>query len=170
MTVITLGLPMVLLMAGVVPAQDKPAPVDDKVEKIASQPVRDLGLDKEDIPEVLQRAVDSPYAPPPSRTCRGLHQALGELNAVLGEDFNVGAKGNEDRAENMAEAVGKTVINSLIPFRGLVREVSGAAPAERRLKAAIMAGIARRGFLRGLASTKGCRNVQTKARRHQDGK
>ncbi len=48
-------------------------------------------------------------------------------------------------------------MNSLIPFRGLVREVSGAGPAERRLNAAIDAGIARRGFLRGLQRAEGWR-------------
>ena len=49
------------------------------------------------------------------------------------------------------------MVNSLIPFRGIVREVSGAAPAERRLAAAIDAGFARRGFLRGVLSARGCR-------------
>jgi len=49
------------------------------------------------------------------------------------------------------------VVNSLIPLRGLVREVSGAAPADRRLEAAIDAGLARRGYLRGLAVSRGCR-------------
>ena len=49
------------------------------------------------------------------------------------------------------------IVNSLIPFRGLVREVTGAAPAERRLQAAIGAGLARRGYLRGLAETRHCK-------------
>ena len=53
--------------------------------------------------------------------------------------------------------VGRTVVNSLIPFRGLVREISGAAPAERRLNAAIQASFARRGFLRGVATGRGCK-------------
>jgi CheY-like chemotaxis protein len=40
---------------------------------------------------------------------------------------------------------------------GLVREISGAAPAERRLQAAVTAGIARRGYLRGLAGARSCK-------------
>lgn len=79
------------------------------------------------------------------------------MNGVLGADFTVGREANENRTGKIAEAVGKTVVNSLIPFRGLVREISGAAPAERRLQAAVTAGIARRGYLRGLASAKGCK-------------
>ncbi|QGP79781.1 hypothetical protein [Sphingobium sp. CAP-1] len=129
----------------------------DKAGKIATQPARDVGLDKDEIPPVLLKAVENPYASPPSRTCKGLKASLGELNAVLGEDFTVGAKANENRTGKIAEAVGKTVVNSLIPFRGLVREISGAAPAERRLQAAVTAGIARRGYLRGIAGAKGCK-------------
>ena len=57
----------------------------------------------------------------------------------------------------LAEAGGKAVVNSIIPFRGLVREVSGAAPAQRQLNAAIDAGLARRGYLRGVARGRNCR-------------
>lgn len=142
--------------------KEEPAKRDDTLKKagdIATQPARDVGLDKDKIPDVLTRAVQNPYAAPPSRTCNGLKASLGELNAVLGPDFTVGEAANENRTGKIAEAVGKTVINSLIPFRGLVREISGAAPAERRLQAAVTAGIARRGYLRGLAATKGCKIV-----------
>lgn len=129
----------------------------DKAGNIATQPARDIGLDKDEIPPVLLKAVDNPYVMPPSRTCKGLKASLAELNAVLGDDFTVGAKANENRTGKIAEAVGKTIVNSLIPFRGLVREISGAAPAERRLQAAVTAGVARRGYLRGYAAAKGCK-------------
>jgi hypothetical protein len=49
------------------------------------------------------------------------------------------------------------VVNSIIPFRGVVRELSGSAEADRRLQAATDAGIARRGFLRGVQRIRGCR-------------
>ena len=141
-----------LLLSGTALAQDKDKPRDDTLDRageIASQP--------DEIPPVLLKAVENPYATPPSRTCTGLNRGLGELNAVLGDDFVAGKEANENRTGKIASAVGKTVVNSLIPFRGLVREISGAAPAERRLQAAVTAGIARRGYLRGLASAKGCK-------------
>jgi len=47
-------------------------------------------------------------------------------------------------------------VNTLLPFRGIVREVSGAAPAERKLAAAVGAGFARRGYLRGLHQARRC--------------
>ena len=78
---------------------------------------------------MLTKAVDNPYAAPASRSCKGLNRELGALNAALGEDFTASKEANEDRTGKIAEAIGKTIVNSLIPFRGLVREISGAAPA-----------------------------------------
>jgi hypothetical protein len=78
---------------------------------------------------------------------------------VLGADYVVGNEVKENRAGKLAEAGGKTVINSIIPFRSLVREVTGAAPADRRLNAALDAGYARRGFLRGVHARQGCKTT-----------
>jgi hypothetical protein len=41
----------------------------------------------------------------------------------------------------------------------VVREISGAAAADRELAAATQAGFARRGFLRGVHQTRGCSDV-----------
>ncbi len=158
-TIIT-GVSMLMLLASAANAQEKEKKKDDTLDKagqIAIQPVRDIGLDKEEIAKLLQDALENPYAPPTSRTCKGLNKDMDELNAILGPDFTVGKDANENRVGKVAEAVGKAVVNSLIPFRGLVREISGAAPAERRLRAAVAAGMARRGYLRGMAVTKGCK-------------
>lgn len=157
---ITASTAMILLLLSVPAlAQEQQKPKDDTLDKagtIATQPARDVGIDKQEIPPVLTKAVENPYATPP-KTCKGLQAAMDELTAVLGPDFTVGKKENEDRTGKIAEAVGKTVVNSLIPFRGLVREISGAAPAQRRLEAAVAVGIARRGYLRGYAQAKGCK-------------
>jgi hypothetical protein len=125
--------------------------------EIASQPVTDVGAKKKEIPPVLQRAIAAPYGMTGAANCAQIRSNLSQLNAVLGPDFVAGTTVNENRASKIAEAGGKTIVNSILPFRGLVREVSGAAPAQRRLNAAIDAGYARRGFLRGLARTKNCK-------------
>jgi hypothetical protein len=91
-----------------------------------------------------------------AKTCEQLAPAMVELDQVLGPDFATGSEKKENRAGKIAEAGGTTIVNALIPFRGLVREISGAAPAKRRLNAAIDAGFARRGFLRGVHRTRGC--------------
>jgi len=129
----------------------------DKAGDIASQPARDVGIAKTKIPPILSEAAKNPYAAPSGRKCNALIADMAVLNEALGPDFSANEEENENRAGKIAEASGKMIINSLIPFRGLVREVTGAAPAERRLRAAIAAGIARRGYLRGLAESRHCK-------------
>jgi hypothetical protein len=124
---------------------------------IAVQPLRDINAKKTVIPPALQRAIAAPYAPAGTANCAQIQSGLRALNAALGPDFGTGTAHNEDRASQIATEGGKAVVNSIIPFRGLVREVSGAAPAERRLNAAIDGGYARRGFLRGMAAAKNCK-------------
>lgn len=125
--------------------------------KIATQPGRDVGAIKTNIPPVLQDAAEAPYSMAGIKTCRDISAAFHALTDVIGPDFKAGEVKKENRAGKLAEAGGKTIINSFIPFRGLVREVTGAAPAERRLERAITAGYARRGFLRGMHQVRKCR-------------
>lgn len=128
-----------------------------KAGEIATQPARDVGIAKTKIPAILVDAQQQPYAPPSKSGCAGIGTDIAALNEVLGPDFTSDAKANEDKFGKLAAAGGEAVVNSLIPFRGLVREVSGAAPAERRLDAAVNAGLARRGFLHGLATARKCK-------------
>jgi hypothetical protein len=57
----------------------------------------------------------------------------------------------------LAAAGATSVINSIIPYRSMVREISGAAPADRHMKAVVDAGLARRGFLRGVQHKQRCK-------------
>lgn len=143
------------------PAQDSGDKKEDKTldtaGDIASQPAKDVGIAKTKIPPVLSEAVKNPYATPGNGKCAAIQRDMATLNEALGPDFSASEVENEDRVGKIAEAGGKMIVNSLIPFRGLVREVTGAAPAQRRLEAAIGAGLARRGYLRGIAVTRGCK-------------
>lgn len=151
---------ILLLLGTTALAQEEGKKRDDTLDKageIASQPARDVGIEKTQVPPILVAAEENPYAAPSGKTCKALNGDMAALNKVLGPDFTIGREANEDRTSKIAEGVGKSLVNSLIPFRGVVREISGAAPAERRLRAAIAAGLARRGYLRGMASAKGCK-------------
>ncbi|TRW14164.1 hypothetical protein [Glacieibacterium frigidum] len=152
---------MLSLMLFLVAAQpgDQPDKFGDTVKRggeIISQPVKDVGAEKIKIPPVLERAQDNPYDLDGLKTCAQIGQETAALTEALGPDFAVGRDKPENKAGRLAEAGGKTIINALIPFRGLVREISGAGPAQRRLNAAIDAGFARRGFLRGIALSRKC--------------
>lgn len=142
------------------PQQAEPGRWDDtrkKALEIGSQPARDVGMSKREVPPILQKAYDDPYSLAGLKSCKALAAEVTNLNGVLGPDYVVGNEYKENRAGKLAEAGGKTLINSIIPFRGLVREVTGAAPADRQMNAAIDAGLARRGFLRGVHLKQGCK-------------
>jgi len=129
----------------------------EKAAEIATQPVRDLGVAKPEIPPVLVRATAAPYALAGLGSCEALAAEMGELTAALGPDFTVAGEAKEEnKVAKVAEAGGKAVVNSIIPFRGVVRELTGAAARQRRLDDAIDAGFARRGFLHGVSLMKAC--------------
>jgi len=137
--------------------KEKVVETGKRAGEIATQPVRDVGVQKIDIPPPIQQAAAAPYSLKGLKGCAQLNRAIFELNDVLGPDYDGAVTVHENKAGKLAEAGGKTIVNTIIPFRGLVREISGAAPAERRLNAAIRAGFARRGFLRGVATARRCR-------------
>jgi hypothetical protein len=123
---------------------------------IATQPLQDLNVKNKRIPEVLELARGGPYELAGAGNCAAINRNIAALSNVLGTDFDT----PEDRRPNrgrQAANVGKSVVQSLIPFRGVIREVTGAAGAQREWDAAVDAGIARRGFLRGVARMRGCR-------------
>lgn len=135
-------------------ADSKVETTAEKAAEIATQPARDLGVAKPEVPDVLVQATANPYAPQSTATCEELASAIAALNKHLGPDFTTANP--ENKAEKLAAAGGRAIINSIIPFRSLVREMTGAAEAQRRLEDAVDAGYSRRGFLRGIQRAKNC--------------
>lgn len=136
-------------------APEKPITERDVGAKdVALTPLSDLNLKKGEIPEILLDAQDDPYDLTGLTRCPQIAAELGELNAVLGDDLDVAvAKRGGVQAGRAAQAA----LGSFIPFRGLIREVSGANAQDRKIQAAIVAGSARRGFLKGVGQQRGCR-------------
>jgi len=127
---------------------------DPNAVDVAKTPVTDLNIDKEEIPELLIGAQRQPYDLKGLNSCPKIGAAILELDDLLGPDMDL-PQAERDRIS--AGRVAKTVVGSLIPFRGLVREVSGANEHERRVRAAIQAGMARRGFLKGVGEAHKCK-------------
>ncbi|WP_296596049.1 hypothetical protein [Phenylobacterium sp.] len=123
---------------------------------ILAQPIRDAGLLTAEIPDPLVRATIDPYALPDPASCTEIQSEIGDLNGVLGSDLAGDFGPREGRAARLAEAGGRAAVNSLIPFRVVVRELTGAAPAQRRFQAAVDLGYARRGFLRAVYRLRNC--------------
>lgn len=151
-----LALALALLGAAPLAAQDQPEPVADRepdAEDVAMTPLRDLNLSKDPIPELLLAAQAAPYDTTGLRRCRDIGAAIARIDAVLGPDIDV-ATDESDRIS--VGRIARSAVGSLLPFRSIVREVTGAADHERQFEQAIHAGAVRRGFLKGLGQQRGC--------------
>lgn len=146
---------LALLLAALAPApllaQAKP-PEGSVIE----QPLRDVNLKGDDIPDLLQRVARNPYSREGTRSCRTVTQQIRDLDAILGRDVDVPLAKDEDPTERIANTALRDAVNSLIPGRGIIREITGAAGRQRRAAAAYYAGGLRRAFLKGVASARGC--------------
>lgn len=140
------------------PEAEKPkAPVTSKeitAVDVAATPVTDLNLRKDEIPQLLIDAQATPYSVSGLSRCAQIAAKVGEFDAVLGDDIDLPQ--TEGRRVSGGR-VAQWVVGSFIPFRGLIREVSGANGQQLKLQAAIQAGVARRSFLKGVGEAKGCR-------------
>ncbi len=112
---------------------------------------------KEEAPAILLAARADPYGLSGLRQCRDFRRAIGELDEILGYDVDATGPEGEPLPGRLAEAGAKAVVSSLIPFRGLVREATGAASTDRELREVLVAGTARRSFLKGYAKARGCK-------------
>ncbi|MCG2842728.1 hypothetical protein L6Q21_17265 [Sandaracinobacter sp. RS1-74] len=131
--------------------------IGKKAENIARQPIMDVGLMRENPPEVLRDAQKAPYTLAGIRNCNDLRRAVAELDTYLGPDVDAVDEKGDALTERLAEAGAKSIVNSLIPFRGLVREATGAAEADRRFRMMVASGMARRGYLKGVAQERKCK-------------
>lgn len=144
------------------PTQAQKADPDQSMEThakdAATTPVKDVGLKKTKIPAKLIAIQDDPYSLVGLRRCAAIIKEVKELNVVLAADVNEKVdKSKAEKREETAGRVGGGLLGGLIPFRGIVREVSGAAGDERKYNRAVYAGVVRRGFLKGVGRERGCK-------------
>lgn len=151
---------MALSLVLVAPAagQTVVAPPNVTAGDVATTPLDTLNLKKDEIPPILLAAREDTYTVKGMRTCRAIGAEIVELDAVLGPDIDVAAdKTRDEKRGNAMGQVAKSVINSFIPFGGVIKEVTGAASKERQWQIALYAGASRRAFLKGYGQARGCR-------------
>lgn len=121
---------------------------------VATTPLSDLNIKKQGIPQVLLDAEVRPYSLAGMSSCPRIAGAVRQLDTILGEDIDVqAARGLKPSPGRVAQSV----LGSFIPFRGVIRELSGANAQEKKVQAAVYAGSARRAFLKGVGQSRGCR-------------
>lgn len=155
-------LPAVFLIGTAAPLQasqeqspDKPVTERDvSAGDVVRTPISDLNLRKGEIPALLIDAQADPYGVAGLRKCGQLTSAIADLDAVLGDDIDLPADG---KPKLSAGRVAQAAVGAFIPFRGLIREISGANEQDRKLLLAVQAGFARRAFLKGYGQARGCR-------------
>lgn len=132
------------------------------VGNAATAPLVDLNIKREQIPALLKE-IRNPYNVDPAIDCTQIAARVEALNAVLGRDWDIpppDKKSLEERATDGAStALLDTVASEasgLIPYRGLVRTVSGANRHKKKVFKAYERGSHRRTYLKGIGIMKGC--------------
>lgn len=138
-------------LAGCATVGDPKAPQNPVVAALA-QPFRDLSLIQGQLPSGLRQVAAEPYRQ--LRDCSAIRAGLAELEGWLGADIDVAATGRENGAAGLAGDVVTGAVN--LPFRGVVRRLSGAHKRDRDAAAVILGGMVRRGFLKGQRAALGC--------------
>ncbi|MEE4288985.1 MAG: hypothetical protein V2J14_06415 [Erythrobacter sp.] len=128
--------------------QEEPDAMD-----VARTPLDDFNIDTDEIPPVLVEAAADPYDATGLIGCNHIVAQIAVLDNLLGPDFDIP---QEEGGGISAGRVAQSVVGSFIPFRGIVREVSGANKKRRELQTAITAGMVRRGYLKGMGEQRGC--------------
>ncbi len=151
-------LPFALLLISAPALAQRPTPGPDKdVGDVATQPLSDVNLKRKDVPPELTAIMANPYDLTGLRKCRQIIAAVRELHGVLGPDADeADDMSRDEKRKQSALTMAGGMIGSLIPFRFLVREISGANKAEQEYRAAIYAGVMRRSFLKGYGKARRC--------------
>lgn len=132
------------------------APEDSTIKDTANSVTEPF--DGKEVPPKLLAIQENPYSLAGLGKCAAIIGEVNELNAVLGPDVN--EQVDKDRAKKREETAGRvagTVAGGIIPFRGLIGEVTGANAERRRYALAVYAGTVRRGFLKGVGLERGCK-------------
>jgi len=127
----------------------------ENIQGAVSAPLRDVNVLRTKIPPILLEAMADPYQRPNPNTCAGISAAVLPLNGALGADDIM------ERGQRTALGAVATLSSGMIPFRGWVRQLSGAERHDSLVQAAILSGAVRRAYLKGLGESKGCKPPAT---------
>ena len=151
---------MLLLAAAPALAQNRDDQKDLQWEDAAKTPLRDLNVMPDKIPQVLRDAHEDAYRPPRQLSCRGIANEIQDLEDVLGDDFDAPPPPpptKEEKRTGTANMVLKGAAGSIVPFRGWVRQLTGAERHAQAVQSAVAAGRVRRAYLKGLGQSIRCR-------------
>jgi hypothetical protein len=170
---VTVALAATLCLAGAALGQAQPPPgagqgelqTPDRnntasVPNAVVAPLHDLNITRQPIPPVLLAAITNPYDPVRPRTCAEITRQLEVLQFALGPDLD---EPETPQSPSLTLHNGKIALallhgaaESLLPFAGFVRTLSGAGHHDELVIEAITAGSVRRGYLKGMGEVMNC--------------
>ncbi|RIJ14367.1 hypothetical protein D1227_15535 [Henriciella mobilis] len=142
----------------------------------AMTPLRDLNLQREPIPAILQE-IENPYDIPADISCPEIEQQVAALNEVLGPDWDALPRHEADptvsdyAADEASEEVLDIIADeagAIIPYRSWVRRLSGAKAYQKKVSQAEKRGSHRRTYLKALGFMKGCEGLAAPYREPSD--
>ncbi|MGB1068344.1 MAG: hypothetical protein ACPH4G_07630 [Henriciella sp.] len=128
----------------------------------AQSPLQDLNLRRDEIPALLLE-IKNPYDVSRDINCRQIRSQVADLDELLGRDWDVAPEARRGLQERAVDGASTAFIDtvasgasSFIPYRGVVRSLSGASAYEKKLHKAYERGSHRRTFLKGIGLMKNC--------------
>lgn len=132
---------------------------DEQLGRAASRPLRDLNIMKPKLAAALEAIMANPYELAGLKSCRGLNGEVNRMTALVGSDVDdpgLKARKNRDPVEFLLDSA-EGITGSLVPGQGIIREITGANKAARKVAAARLAGQLRRSYIKGMMKARGCR-------------
>ena len=127
-------------------------------------PLHDFNMVRQKIPAALLEASEDPYRRPYPLNCETLVREVSRLDLALGPDMDtprqarkvsLKARGADALSNAGLDAV-RDLTTGWIPFRGVVRRLSGAEQHKDAFEDAVQAGAVRRAYLKGLGLERSC--------------
>lgn len=135
--------------------------VTGSAKDAVTSPLQDLNLAGDHIPTELLLLRKAPYSTEGLDSCEPIDRQIATLEHILGPDVDLPKQGGG--VLRSALKAGGGFLSGFIPFRGVLREVTGANERKQRMEDAVYAGVARRSFLKGVAAAKGCPTAEQRA-------
>lgn len=150
-------------------AEEKPSITEQALERTssgisgaASAPLKDMNIIREDIPDLLKE-IKNPYNIDPAMTCEEIIVRVDALNAVLGRDWDIPPPDKKSMEERAADGASTAVLDTIasqasgvIPYRGIVRTLSGATSHTKKVIKAYERGSHRRTYLKAIGLMNAC--------------
>lgn len=134
----------------------------DGLTNAALSPLEDFNLRRQEIPALLV-SLKHPYLSEERMTCTDIATRLAKLEEVIGPDWDASTEDDRRRTDQITDAASGFALGAVesgatgwIPFRGLVRQATGAAGHEKKVARAYTLGAQQRAYLKGYGMAIGC--------------